>query len=348
MSEQKIQELLRRKEFIVGYKDFDENGINQLDEKSGYYQIFLIYQFIRLFQDKSVYKSKPYLDGVLLSKPDLYGVLLNICGKFSEIEQRINNIQNKLVLAKIYDFKSSFVLCDKEKTRESIEAFKISANYFVDFILEHEIHESSCYDLITGVINLFKHKYFNQLEESIISKLDDCISKLYTANKICYLHCCEAASLTDRQYKDKINQLLYPLISNFDNEILALDKFFLSILIKTYPNLFNITLDHLRLIKTDLVNNNPDAYQIIKTIASKLPNTTTGLIEFKAEVENDIAECQKYLFKHVINNSITIESPEIQECINNISKSINEYQSMVNLDLNNKNAPVEKICYLLE
>lgn len=335
MSEQKILQLFNTNTYVE-YKDFLESGIYQL-ESTSYFDIFQIYTCLNLFK---TYESESNENG--------YQKLLEIMAmaEFLNIEQHIPSIQNKLLLAKIYYFKSFFVLCNIDKARKSIEEFKTSANYFVGFILENEIHEHSCYDLITGVINLFKHKYFNQLEEPILSKLDDCISKLYTANKICYLDCCQAASLTDRQYKDKINQLLHPLISDFDNEILALDKFFLSTLIKTYPNLFNITLDHLRLIKTDLVDNNPDAYQIIKTIASKLPNTTTGLIEFKAEVENDIAECQKYLFNHISKTSIDFgDITKESDC--EMTKILEEYQENINTELTEKKSPIEKICYLL-
>lgn len=335
MSEQKIQELFKRKEFIVGYKDFNENGIDQLDEKSEYHQIYLIHQFISLFQTKSIYESKT----------DLYAVLLNICSNFSKIEQRINNIQNKLMLAKIYDFKSFFVLCDKDTIRESIEAFKISANYFVDFILENEIHEHSCYDLITGLINLFKHKYFNQLKEPIISKLDDCISKLYTANKICYTHLNCYESFKD---KEKIERLLSPILDNFDDIYIACNISFFLTLIKTYFKFFKgkLSIENLYKMKSKC-GNNPDCYQALKTIASKLPNVTTGLIEFKADLEKDIAKYQKYWFNHTVNNSITIQSSEIQESINNIEKIYLEFQSTVNLDLSNKNSPIEKFYYLL-
>jgi len=335
MSEQKILQLFNTNTY-VGYKDFLESGIYQL-ESTNYFYIFQIYTCLNLFK---TYKPESNENG--------YQKLLEIMAmaEFLNIEQHIPSIQNKLLLAKIYYFKSFFVLCDRDKARESIEEFKTSANYFVDFILENEIHEHSCYDLIIGVINLFKHKYFNQLEESIISKLDDCILKLYTANKICYLNCCQAALLTDRQYKDKINQLLHPLISNFDNELLALDKFFLSILIKTYPNLFNITLDHLRLIKADLVGNNPDAYQIIKTITNKLPNTTTGLIEFKAELEKDIAECQKHWFNHISKNSIDF-GDIIKENNCEMTNILEKYQEDINTELTKKQSPIEKICYLL-
>lgn len=328
MSEQKIQELLERKEFIDGYKDFEENGIDQLNNESNYYQIYLIHQFTSLFQDKSFYESKPN-----------FYVLLEISEKFSQIESLIGDIQNKLMLAKLYDFKSLFVLCEKNQTKEAINAFEISVNYFIDFILDNEIHESSPHDLIKGLINLFKHKYFNQLEESIISKLDDCISKLYTANKICYIHLNCYESFKD---KDKIKRLLSPILNNFDDIYLKCEMSFFLTLIKNYFNFFKdkISIANLQELKSKC-GNNQDLYQIIKSIISKLPNTTTGLIEFKTELEKDIAECQKHWFNHIYKNSIDF-GDIIKENNCEMTNILGKYQENINTELTEKNLPLRK------
>lgn len=340
MIEQKIQELLKRKEFIVGYKDFDENGIEQLDNKSIYYQIYLIYQChnYNLFQNRQTCDVKHPLNSGLLS----------IVNRFPEIEQLVSNIQNQLVLAKIYDFKSSFVLCNKDKGEESIAAFNTSANYFVDFILENEIHKDSCANLITGLINLFKHKYFKQLGEPRLSQLNSCISKLYSVNKICYTHLNSYESFTGKNNTNKRKLLLSPILDNFNDVYLECDIPFCLTLLDTYHDFFKdkISIAHLYNIKARC-ENNPDCYQRLKVVASKSPNTITGLVEFKADLERDIAESQKYWFNHVINHSITIQSPEIEELIKNMKNRYLEYLSTVNLDLSKKNTPMEKIYYLL-
>ena len=245
--------------------------------------------------------------------------------RFKEIKNIIGSIKNKYLLAKINYYESEFIL----EGRESIEKFKTSVTYFVDYIIDNRIESSGSARFIMPLMKLITHKYYgSNLDVEIKNRLDDCIKKLYNLDKTCYLGWLKNTKLND----EKLKKLLNPIIKNFDNEINGIPTLgLLPLLYLIYNNskCFNINLNHLDVITTRVRNkiepnvcNRLDYFGILKKCVENIIPATEKSKILKKKLDEMIEDEHLIRSKSFSNFDIPIVTDEIQSHISAVKERL--------------------------